>query len=166
MTFRCYTSRHWSSQIRPLAKMGQNAVRTLLFEKVMKEARVLLADSHKLMLEGLSYLLRPTFEVVGLVSDAKSLLEVADTLKPDVAVVDLSLATTHEVNAVHQLKDRNPELKVIALSVYDEPEVINKILARGVSGFVLTRSAAWDLIPAICKVLQGQTYVSPALRFR
>jgi len=68
--------------------MRQNAVRTLLFEKVMKEARVLLADSHKLMLEGLSYLLRPTFEVVGLVSDTKSLLEVADTLKPDVAVVD------------------------------------------------------------------------------
>ncbi len=57
MTFRCHTSKHWSSQIRPLAKMRQNAVQTLLFEKVMKEARVLLADSHKLMLEGLSYLL-------------------------------------------------------------------------------------------------------------
>ncbi len=166
MTFRCYTSRHWSSQIRPLAKMRQNAVRTLLFEKVMKEARVLLADSHKLMLEGLSYLLRPTFEVVGLVSDTKSLLEVADTLKPDIAVVDLSLPTSNEVNAARQLKDRNPELKVIVLSVYDEPEVINKILATGVSGFVLTRSAAWDLIPAIRKVLHGQTYVSPALRWR
>ncbi len=166
MTFRCYTSRRWSSQIRLLAKMRQNAVRTHLFEKVMKEVRILLADSHKLMLEGLSYLLRPTFEVVGLVSDANSLLEVADTLKPDVVVVDLSLPTTNEVNAVHQLRNRNPELKVIVLSVYDEPEVINKILATGVSGFVLTRSAAWDLIPAIHKVLQGQTYVSPALRWR
>ncbi len=166
MTFRCYTSRHWWSQIRPLAKMRQNAVRTLLFEKVMKEARVLLADSHKLMLEGLSYLLRPTFEVVGLVSDTKSLLEVAGTLKPDVAVVDLSMPAFHEVNVVRQFKVRNPELKVIVLSVYDEPEVINKILATGVSGFVLTRSAAWDLIPAIRKVLQGQIYVSPALRWR
>ena len=166
MTFRCYTSRHWWSQIRPLAKMRQNAVRTLLFEKVMKEARVLLADSHKLMLEGLSYLLRPTFEVVGTVSDTKSLLEVADTLKPDVAVVDLSMPSFNNANVVRQLKVRNPELKVIVLSVYDEPEVINKILATGVSGFVLTRSAAWDLIPAIRKVLQGQTYVSPSLRWR
>jgi len=67
---------------------------------------------------------------------------------------------------MRQLKDRNPGLKVIVLSVYDEPEVINKILATGVSGYVLTRSAAWDLIPAIRKVLQGQTYVSPALRWR
>jgi DNA-binding NarL/FixJ family response regulator len=146
--------------------MRQNAVRTLLFEKVMKEARVLLADSHRLMLEGLSYLLIPTFEVVGLVSDTKSLLEVTDTLKPDVAVVDLSMPAFNNANVVCQLKDRNPELKVIVLSVYDEPEVINKILATGVSGFVLTRSAAWDLIPAIRKVLHGQIYISPALCFR
>ncbi len=143
MTFRCYTSRHWWSQIRPLAKMCQNAVRTLLFEKVMKEARVLLADSHKLMLEGLSYLLIPTFEVVGLVSDTKSLLEVADTLKPDVAVVDLSMPAFNNAKVVRQLKDRNPELKVIVLSVYDEPTVMNEVLATEVSGFVLLRSAAW-----------------------
>ncbi len=166
MTFRCYTSRHWSSQIRPLAMMRQNAVRTHLFEKVMKEARVLLADSHKLMLCGLDHLLNPMIEIVGMVNDTKSLLEAAETLKPDIAVVDLSLPTSNEVNAAHQLRNRNPELKVIVLSVYDEPEVINKILATGVSGFVLTRSAAWDLIPAIRKVLQGQIYVSPALRWR
>ncbi len=164
MTYRCYTSRHWSSQIRPLAKMRQNAIRTHLFEKVMKEARVLLADSHKLMLCGLNHLLNPMFEIVGMVNDAKSLLEVAETLKPDVAVVDLSMPAFH--NAMRQLKNRNPELKVIVLSIYDEPVVINKILATGVSGFVLTRSAAWDLIPAIRKVLQGQTYVSPALHWR
>jgi len=166
MTFRCYTSRHWSSQIRPLAKIRQNAVRTPLFEKVMKEVRVLLADSHKLMLCGLNHLLNPMFEVVGQVNDAKSLLEAAETLKPDVVVVDLSMPAFHEDNVVRQLKDRNPELKVIVLSVHDEPTVVNKTLATGVSGFVLTRSAAWDLIPAIRKVLQGQTYVSPALRWR
>ena len=110
----------------------------------MKEARVLLADNHKLMLGALSYLLEPTFEIVGKVDDTKLLLEAAEILKPDVAVVDLSMRAFHEVNVVRQLKDQNPELKVIVLSVYDEPEVINKILATGVSGYVLTRSAAWD----------------------
>ena len=115
--------------------------------RTMKEARVLLADSHVLMLEGLNYLLKPT-------------------LKPDVAVADLSMPTFHEVNAVHQLKDRNPELKVIVLSVHDEPTVVQETLATGVSGFVLLRSAAWDLMPAIQKVLQGKTYVSPAVRLR
>ncbi len=164
MTFRCYTSRHWSRQIRPLAKLRQNAVRPLLFEKVMKEARVLLADSHKLMLCGLDHLLNPMFEIVGMVNDTKSLLEAAETLKPDVVVVDLSLPTSNEVNAAHQLRDRNPELKVIVLSVHDGSTVVQETLATGVSGYVLFRSAAWDLMPAIQKVLQGETYVSPAVR--
>jgi DNA-binding NarL/FixJ family response regulator len=134
------------------------------FGITMQQARVLLADSHMLMLEGLNYLLRPTFEVVGLVSDTKSLLEAADKLKPDVAVADLSMPAFNEVNTVSKLKDRNPELKVIVLSVHDEPTVVQETLATGVSGYVLLRSAAWDLIPAIQKVLQGKTYVSPAIR--
>lgn len=99
---------------------------------------------------------------MGKVDDTKLLLEAAETLKPDVAVVDLSMPGFNEVNAVRQLKDRNPELKVIVLSIYDEPNVLNETLATGVSGFVLLRSAAWDLIPAIRNVLQGWTYVSPS----
>ena len=130
----------------------------------MNEARVLLADNHKVMLEGLSHFLKPTFEIVGMVNDTKSLLDAAEMLKPDVAVVDLSMPAINEVNAVCQLKDRNPELKVIVLSVYDEPTVVNETLAKGVSGFVLLRSAAWDLIPAIRDVIQGKNYVSPAAR--
>ncbi|MCZ6907809.1 MAG: response regulator transcription factor [Deltaproteobacteria bacterium] len=130
----------------------------------MKKARVLLADSHKLMLEASRYLLEPTFEIVGTVNDTISLLEAAETLKPDVVVVDLSMPVSNGVNAVRQLKNRNAELKVIVLSVHDEPEVVNEVLAIGVLGFVLKRSAALDLIPAIWKVLQGRTYVSPAGR--
>ncbi len=130
----------------------------------MKKARVLLADSHKLMLEASRYLLEPTFEIVGTVNDTISLLEAAETLKPDVAVVDLSMPVSNGVNAVRQLKNRNAELKVIVLSVHDEPEVVNEVLAIGVLGFVLKRSAVLDLIPAIWKVLQGRTYVSPAGR--
>jgi len=130
----------------------------------MKKARVLLADSHKLMLEASRYLLEPTFEIVGTVNDTISLLEAAETLKPDVAVVDLSMPVSNGVIAVRQLKNRNAELKVIVLSVHDEPEVVNEVLAIGVLGFVLKRSAALDLIPAIWKVLQGRTYVSPAGR--
>ena len=130
----------------------------------MKKARVLLADSHKLMLEASRYLLEPTFEIVGTVNDTISLLEAAETLKPDVAVVDLSMPVSNGVNAVRQLKNRNAELKVIVLSVHDEPEVVTEVLAIGVLGFVLKRSAALDLIPAIWKVLQGRTYVSPAGR--
>ncbi len=122
----------------------------------MKKPRVLLADSHRVMLEGLRYLLEPTFEIVGMVDNAASLLESADKLKPDIVVMDLSIT----IDTVSQLKKRNPQQAIIVLSAYDEPAVMRQALDAGSLGFVLLQSAAWDLIPAIGAVLQGQTYVS------
>lgn len=132
----------------------------------MKQARVLLANAHRAMLEGLMYLLEPTFEIVGLVDDAESLFEAADTLKPDVVVADLPIALSNEVDPARQLKNRNAEVGVIILSVYDDPAVMRQALDAGALGFVLMRSVAWDLIPAIQAVLRGQTYVSPGVRWR
>lgn len=115
------------------------------------------------MLRSIGDLLEPGFEIVGMVEDAKTLLKAADILKPDIAIVDLSLPVAGKDNIARLLKDRNPELKLIVLSVHDEPAVVNEALAAGALGFVLKRSAAWDLIPAIQEVLEGRTYVSPAL---
>ncbi len=125
----------------------------------MKKPRVLLADSHRIMLEGLRYLLVPMFEIVGIVDNPDSLLESADKLKPDAVVMDLSIT----IEAVRQLKKRNPQQAIIVLSAYDEPAVMRQVLDAGSLGFVLLQSAAWDLIPAIGAVLQGQTYVSPGV---
>jgi len=125
----------------------------------MKKPRVLLADSHRVMLEGLRYLLVPMFEIVGIVDNPDSLLESADKLKPDAVVMDLSIT----IEAVRQLKKRNPQQAIIVLSAYDEPAVMRQVLDAGSLGFVLLQSAAWDLIPAIGAVLQGQTYVSPGV---
>jgi len=125
----------------------------------MKKPRVLLADSHRVMLEGLRYLLEPTFEIVGMVDNPKSLLDRADKLKPDIVVMDLSMT----IDTVSQLKKRNPEQGIIVLSTYDEPAVMRQALDAGSLGFVLLQSAAWDLIPAIGAVLEGQTYVSPGV---
>jgi len=125
----------------------------------MKKPRVLLADAHSVMLEGLRYLLEPTFEIVGMVDNPDSLLESADKLKPDIVVMDLSIT----IEAVSQLKKRHPRQAIIVLSAYDEPAVMRQALDAGALGFVLLQSAAWDLIPAIGAVLQGQTYVSPGV---
>ena len=125
----------------------------------MKKPRVLLADTHRVMLEGLRYLLVPMFEIVGIVDNPDSLLESADKLKPDAVVMDLSIT----IEAVRQLKKRNPQQAIIVLSAYDEPAVMRQVLDAGSLGFVLLQSAAWDLIPAIGAVLQGQTYVSPGV---
>jgi len=128
----------------------------------MKQGRVLLADRHQSMLEGIRGLLETMFQTVVMVADEPSLLETVEQLKPDLVIVDLSMPVSEEINVARRLKTRYPELKVIILSVHDEHTVVKEVLAAGALGFVLKRSAVMDLIPAVQEVRQGRTYVSPA----
>ena len=127
---------------------------------------VLLADSHPPMLEGVRSLLQELFEAVVMVADEASLLRAAEQLKPELAVVDVSLPLAGRVNVVSLLRERYPELKVIALSVHDEPLVAERVISSGAAGFVLKRSAHSDLVTAVHEVLAGRTYVSPAVGMR
>ena len=131
----------------------------------MKYNSVILADRHQDMLEGIRGLLEVMFETVVMVADKASLFDTAEKIKPDLAVVDLSLPVSSEINIARQLKDKYPELKTIILSVHDEKTVVSEIMATGVSGFVLKRSAASDLIPAVEEVIGGKTFVSPSLEY-
>ncbi|MGB6379245.1 MAG: response regulator transcription factor, partial [Syntrophobacteria bacterium] len=119
----------------------------------MKYGSVILADRHQNMLEGIRGLLEAMFETVVMVADKASLFDTAEKINPDLAVVDLSLPVSGEINIARQLKDKYPELKIIILSVHDEQTVVSEIMASGVSGFVLKRSVASDLILAVDKVL-------------
>jgi len=131
----------------------------------MKQRCVLLADAHSNMLEGIRGLLESMFETVVMVADENSLLEAADKLKPNLAVVDLSMPVSEGPNVARRIKQQHPNLKTIILSVHDEPTVVNEALAAGASGFVLKRAAATDLIPAVREVLQGRPYISPAVEY-
>jgi two-component system response regulator DegU len=128
----------------------------------MKAGRVLLADCHLNMLEGVHDLLETLFETVVMVADERSLIVAVVTFEPDLAVVDLSLPVEGG-NIVRRLLERYPTLRVIVLSVYDEPVLATQILEFGAAGVVLKRSAATDLLPAIQEVLRGGKYASPAL---
>ena len=129
----------------------------------MKQSRILLADSHQVMLEGMRYLLEPFYEIVGMVDNVDLLLKSAVSLKPDIVVADLSVAISHQSNTVARLKKQNPKVKIIILSIYDEVGVMKQALDAGALGFVLLRTIAWDLIPAVQSVLQGRTFVSRAV---
>ena len=131
----------------------------------MKYGSVILADRHQNMLEGIRGLLEAMFETVVMVADKASLFDTAEKINPDLAVVDLSLPVSGEINIARQLKDKYPKLKIIILSVHDEQTVVSEIMASGVSGFVLKRSVASDLISAVDKVLGGKTFVSPLLEY-
>ena len=128
-----------------------------------KADRVLLADRHQNMLEGIRNMLETVFDVVVMVADEKSLLDSLEKVSPDLVVVDLSLPITEEVNVPRRIKKLSPEIKIIILSVHDEQIVVDDCLTAGATGFVLKRTAANDLIPAVREVLKGRTYVSPSL---
>lgn len=130
----------------------------------LKYNRVILADTHHTMLEGIRGLLETMFEAVVMVADDTSLFDAAARLEADLIVADLSLPVPGDVNIVRRLKDRFPKLKLIVLSVHDESIAVEEVMAAGAEGFVLKRTAATDLIPAVRAVLRGRKYVSPKLK--
>jgi DNA-binding NarL/FixJ family response regulator len=129
----------------------------------MSHSSVLLADRHANMLEAVRGLLEGRFATTVMVADEGSLLEAVVRMNPDLVVVDLSLPASGGVNVVRTLLSRHPALRVIALSVHDEEAALRQTLDAGAAGFVLKRTAAVDLMPAVDAVMRGETYVSPTL---
>ncbi len=126
---------------------------------------MILADRHQDLLEGIRGLLETMFETVVMVADKRSLFEAVGKVKPDLAVVDLSLSASGQLNIAREIKDSYPELKLIILSVHDEPAAIDEVMSAGASGFVLKRSVAVDLFKAVEEVERGWTFIStPAQR--
>jgi DNA-binding NarL/FixJ family response regulator len=113
---------------------------------------VLLADRHHGLTKSVRGLLETAFGTVIMVADEASLLEGADRLRPDVAVVDLSLAQHNGLGWLRALRQRCPELKLIVLSVHDESAVRRAALAAGADAFVLKRAIATDLMAAVDRV--------------
>jgi DNA-binding NarL/FixJ family response regulator len=124
---------------------------------------VLLADRHHGLIEGIRGLLETAFDAVIMVADPNSLLEGAARIQPTLAVMELSLARNDGLELLRDLRDRCPGLKVIVLSMHDEPTVVRSVLEAGAHGYVLKSSIATDLLAAVESVLAGRTYVSPAV---
>lgn len=116
---------------------------------------VLLADRHHGLTEGLRGLLETLFDAVVMVADENSLFESAMRLQPTLAVVDLSLARGDNLGWLQALRARCPRLKIVVLSVHDEPSVRRAALDAGADGFVLKRAIATDLLPALDAVLSS-----------
>jgi len=122
---------------------------------------VLLADRHHGLTEGVRGLLETTFGTVVMVADEASLLEAAARLRPEVAIVDLSLARQSSLGWLRAVRQRCPDLKVIVLSVHDEESVRRAAMEAGADAFVLKRAIVTNLLPAIEAVRQGGAHVGP-----
>jgi len=120
-----------------------------------KASCVLLADRHHGVTEGVRGLLETLFDTVVMVADGPSLLESARRLQPEVAVVDISLTRDASLHWMTELRERCPDLKVIVLSVHDEPAVRRAAMEAGADGFVLKRAIATELLTTIESVSSG-----------
>lgn len=126
--------------------------------------RVVLADDHVLVRQGLKSLLeREKFQVVAEASDGQEAVRLSESLHPDIAVIDISMPILNGIDAVRELGRLCPKTKAILLTQHEEDQYIREALEAGVKGYVLKNQAASDLVHAIQQVSRGQFYLSPGV---
>ncbi|HET7909577.1 MAG TPA: response regulator transcription factor [Nitrospira sp.] len=126
----------------------------------MPRPRVLLADDHRLVVEACVTLLEPECEVVGIVTDGRTLLPKALAVRPDVIVLDIAMPLLNGLDAGRQLRQLTPGARLIFLTMNEDPELAREALGLGASGFLLKTSAARELPEAIRTAMQGGTYIT------
>ena len=133
-------------------------------EQPRNRVRILLADDHNILAEGLRSLLAREYDVVGIVQDGRELLAEAPKLNPQVIVLDIGMPLLNGLDAAEQLRSILPDVKLVFLTMKDDPNLAAAALNLGAVGYVLKHAAASELLKAVSEVLQGRAYVTAKLR--
>jgi DNA-binding NarL/FixJ family response regulator len=130
----------------------------------MPPLRILLADDHTLVRQGLRKVLeeRPEWQVVE-AGDGREAVKVAEQLKPDIAIVDVAMPLLNGVEATRQISARSPATRVLVLSMYADEAYVTQMLNAGAAGYLLKDSAGVDLLEAVAAVASGKSFFSPAI---
>lgn len=128
-----------------------------------RKPTVLLADDHAILLDSLKTLLSPEYDVVGTVTDGRTLVESASALSPDIVVTDIAMPGLNGLDALVQLRRRAPGARLIVLSMNEDADTASEAMRRGAAGYVAKAAAGPQLFEALRDVLAGRTYVSPGL---
>lgn len=129
----------------------------------MNRIKVLLADDHRIVAEGLRRILEAEFELVGVVEDGRALLGAAQELKPDVIISDITMPELNGVEALEELKKIDSDVKLVFLTMHHNTAYARRALDAGALGYVLKHSATEELIMAVRAASMGRTFVSPAI---
>jgi two-component system response regulator NreC len=131
----------------------------------MNKTRIVLADDHAILREGIRALLEDQHDmaVVGEAADGRKAVELAREQSPDIVVMDIGMPLLNGLEATRQIKRECPQVSVLVLTMHDNEEYVSQILAAGASGYVLKRAASSELVTAIRAVAAGQSYLSPAV---
>jgi DNA-binding NarL/FixJ family response regulator len=122
-----------------------------------------MADDHLMLLEAFKALLEPDFQVVGMVTDGRALLEEFSRVHPDVVLLDVAMPLLNGLDAGRRLKAQRPAVKLIYLTMNPDPDLAGEALRLGASGYVLKSSAVEELKQAIQEALRGRSYITPLI---
>lgn len=131
----------------------------------MPSLRLLLADDHTLVRQGLRKLLeeQPEWRVVAEAGDGRDAIRLAEQHKPDVAIIDVAMPLLNGVETTRQIARRVPGVRILVLSMYADEAYVTQILKAGATGYLLKDSADVDLLQAVSAVAQGKSFFSPAV---
>jgi DNA-binding NarL/FixJ family response regulator len=129
----------------------------------MSKPRVLIADDHAILAEGLRWLLEPEFEVVGVVADGRELVAAAQKQRPDVIVTDITMPSLNGIEAAGHLRNAGLKTKLVFLTMHRDVAYARRAMAAGATGYVLKHSAPAELVTAVRQALLGRTYVTPMI---
>ena len=143
---------------------GERFLRVCDQERMSMDVRVVLADDHQLMREGLRALLEKRgFEIVGEAPDGRAAVKLARKLSPHVVVMDVAMRDLNGIEAARQIVSEAPGVRVLALSMHRDRQFVARMLEAGASGYLLKDDAAAELARAIREVAEGRTYLSPKI---
>ena len=126
-----------------------------------RRPRILLADDHTMLLDAFRRLLEPRCEIVGTACDGRALLDLAASTRPDVIVLDISMPRLNGMDACAQLRRKMPDVRLVFLTVNEDPDIAAEAIRLGASGYLLKSSASGELFTAIEQALAGKTYITP-----
>jgi len=129
----------------------------------MKPLRLLVADDHALVVEGLRRILPPAVTIVGEMADGRALVSAVGILRPDIVVVDISMPLLNGIEAARQIRKLDSKVKIIFLSMHPDVSYAVAALRAGGSAYVLKSSAATEILTAIREVMDGKTYLTPSI---
>lgn len=129
----------------------------------MYRPKVLIAEDYALLREAFQTLLEQECEVVGSVADGRALLDVTPTLKPDIILLDIMMPLLNGLEAGHQLKRLMPTVKLVFLTINEDPDIARRAFRMGASGYLLKHCAGSELSQAIREVMGGKRYITPLI---
>ena len=129
----------------------------------MDSVKIVIADDHQLFSEGIKNLLRKSdsfnFEIIGEAATGSSLLTLLKRISPDVLLLDLNMPEQDGLSVLEAIKGKYKEMRILALTMYDESKLVKSAFKAGVDGYMLKSSDPYELIDAISEILEGKTYV-------